>query len=91
MARTEVTTRFQVNVIGQAWGGFESTYTYEFEKFPTLQDVRSKAGDFESVDDYEVIKSTTTFTPTPKGYKRTDEFETVQKFSAVSPQASETR
>ena len=82
MKTPEITTGFQVNVIGRAWGGFESTYQYHFNKLPTLQDIRSKAGDFESIDDYEIVKHTTTFAPTPKGYKRIDECETVREWAS---------
>lgn len=80
MKTAEINTHYQVNVVGRMWQGSIGCYSYEFQSLPTLQDVRSKAGDFESVEDCEVIKSTSTFQPSESGYKRTTETEIVRSW-----------
>lgn len=50
---------FEVGVIGCAWQGFEATYLYTFDKFPTEKEITSKAGDFQSITDYQITRITT--------------------------------
>src|ERR1700690_90819 len=48
-------TTYQVHVIGHAWGGFKGTYGYFFDHEPTEQEINAKAGDFESLIDWQII------------------------------------
>ena len=45
---------YRVNLLGRTWGGFDGAYTYTFDEPPTAANIRSKAGDFESITDYSV-------------------------------------
>ena len=53
-------TRYQVRVIGATWEGFDATYSYEFDHVPTEAEVKQRAGDFQSIADYQVIEITRT-------------------------------
>jgi hypothetical protein len=45
---------YRVDLIGWAWGGFKGTYEYTFDHEPSAKEIRSRAGDFESIEDYQV-------------------------------------
>lgn len=47
-------THYSVTIVGWAWGGFTSSYRYEFDHLPTKHEIECRAGDFESVTDYEI-------------------------------------
>ena len=56
--------QYTVNIIGTTWGGFQSAYSYNFTQTsePTAQEIKRKAGDFSSVDDYQIITHSTEYT-----------------------------
>ena len=45
---------YRVDLIGLTWGGFTGTYSYTFDDDPSAKEIRSKAGDFQTIDDYKV-------------------------------------
>ena len=47
---------YRVYIIGWAWGGFQGTYSYTFSHEPTQKEIEHGAGDFQSVDDYEIVR-----------------------------------
>lgn len=49
---------FTVDVVGRIWSGHTGTYSYHFVTFPGETAIRAKAGDFESITDYEVTRIT---------------------------------
>lgn len=49
---------YRVALIGVAWEGFTGTYEYSFDHEPTTEEVERRAGDFQSVTDYETVKIT---------------------------------
>ena len=53
--------QYQLNIIGHTWGGFKSTYTYSVDAdvLTHPETVKSLAGDFQSVIDYQVISRET--------------------------------
>jgi hypothetical protein len=46
-------THYVVDVIGYTWEGYVGTYTYDFSTLPTQYQITLKAGDFESILDYQ--------------------------------------
>lgn len=54
--------RYTINLIGTTWNGFESAYVYHATQpaIPTEAEIRSKAGDFEYVYDWQIISTETT-------------------------------
>lgn len=40
--------RYFVTIVGKTWGGGYGSLNLEFDKMPTLDDVKAKSGDFES-------------------------------------------
>lgn len=51
-------TGYRVDVIGTTWAGYESTYTYTFPYLPDATKINLRAGDFQSVDDYQITAVT---------------------------------
>jgi hypothetical protein len=49
---------YRVAIIGIAWEGFTGTYGYSFDHEPTAQEIKAKAGDFQSIVDYETMRVT---------------------------------
>lgn len=47
---------YQIRVIGQLWGTGRAGYTYTSNVLLNSAAVRSLAGDFRDVDDYEITK-----------------------------------
>ena len=57
-------TKYEMHVRGYSWGGFDAEYTYPLKEvdalaIKTLADAKRKAGDFESLDSFEVVKIVT--------------------------------
>lgn len=50
------TRSYQIQVIGQVWAGYDSTYEYTSPTMPDADVVRRMAGDFQSIVDYQVIR-----------------------------------
>lgn len=48
-------TTYRVFVIGHAWGGFKGTYSYTYDHNPTEQFIKARAGDFESLIDWQIM------------------------------------
>lgn len=48
------TVVYRVYLIGISWWGFGGTYSYSFDHLPTEDEITTKAGDFQSITDYEV-------------------------------------
>jgi|SRR6266851_68640 len=53
-------TGYTVNIIGVTWEGYEGTYTYTFPYLPTQHQITQRAGDFQSIKDYETVAVTHT-------------------------------
>jgi hypothetical protein len=52
-------TIYTVRLIGETWEGFTSSYEYTFRHEPTAEEIKSKAGDFQSITDYQVYRQRT--------------------------------
>lgn len=49
---------FRVALIGTTWQGFVGTYSYTFNHAPSGEEVVARAGDFQSIHDYETVSVT---------------------------------
>ena len=49
-------TTYRVYVIGYTWEGFKGTYSYTYDHEPTEQFIKARAGDFESLVDWQVVQ-----------------------------------
>lgn len=74
----ERTVSYRVFVIGLTWAGYSATYTYDFEHSPTAQQIKAKAGDFQSLTDYAVHRITNITTFREDGYTNTKTVECVK-------------
>lgn len=53
------TVSYRVWIVGYTWEGFKSAYDYHFARIPTREEIERKAGDFQSVEDYQVYETRT--------------------------------
>ncbi len=47
-------TNYTVDVLGQTWEGLDSSYQYFFTHEPTAEEIKARACDFQSIEDYRV-------------------------------------
>jgi hypothetical protein len=77
---------YTVVVVGHLWSGPLSSYEYEFYHEPTEAEIKAKAGDFQSVDDYQVTKVERSNLTSNQGRTRTYTivFDLVRPFDKAS-------
>jgi len=45
-----------VQVVGTTWAGYKSAYQYQSDKVVTIEEVGRLAGDFQFIDDFQIIQ-----------------------------------
>lgn len=49
-------TTYHVELVGVTWEGRKAAYSYDFDFYPTFEQIRQKSGDFQGVADYQTIE-----------------------------------
>ena len=58
-------SHYEAIIEGKTWEGFDSELTLEFPQRPTLEDIKARAGDFESYSIVSLVRQDTQLVCTP--------------------------
>lgn len=86
-------SKLSVDVIGITWAGYTSAYSYSLDsremppddatdeqRAALAQAVKRRAGDFQSVTDFRIVRDTTTHKPLDNGFESCSRHEVLRDF-----------
>jgi hypothetical protein len=56
LVQTRMEVSYQAQIVGTTWEGVPSAYSYAFGHAPSLAEIKRKAGDFKTIDDWQSIE-----------------------------------